>query len=123
MKNTKLMKMVIELDTQKLNTREQSQRVMVQIAIIRKAYGVKNSETDTKVLEFERERVLSDKEVEKEFNDYVGFWNWAINKNDMDKAKEFENKVYYFIEAVRFFDEKLANSFTESFQNTLLEVA
>lgn len=123
MKNTKLMKMVIELDTQTLNTREQSQRVMVQIAIIRKAYGVKNSETNAKVLDYERERVLSDQEVEIAFNDYVGFWEWAIHKNDTDKAKSFENQVYYFIDGVRFFDEELANSFTESFRSLLLEVA
>lgn len=123
MNNIKLMKKVIELDTQTLNTREQSQRVMIQIAIIRKAYGVKNNETNEKVLDYERERVLLDQEVEKEFNDYVGFWEWAIKKNDTDKAKSFENQVYYFIDGVRFFDEELANSFTESFNKTLLEVA
>lgn len=123
MKNTKLMKMVIGLDTQTLNTREQSQRVMVQIAIIRKAYGVKNSETNAKVLDYERERVLSDQEVEKSFNDYVGFWEWAIKTNNLDKAKAFENQVNYFIDGVRFFDEELANSFTESFRSLLLEVA
>lgn len=78
---------------------------MVQIAIIRKSFGVKNGETDAKVLDYERERVLSDQQVEKEFNDYVGFWEWAIKKNDSDKAKSFENQVYYFIDGVRFFDE------------------
>ncbi|MCM3110002.1 hypothetical protein [Lederbergia lenta] len=119
MNNEELMKKVIELDTQTLHTREQSQRVMIQIAIIRKAFGVKNSETDARVLSFERERVLSDKEVEKEFNQYIGFWEWTIKSNNLDKAKTFENQVYYFIEGVRFFNGKLANDFTRSFENIL----
>lgn len=116
MNNKKLMKKVIELDTQTLHTREQSQRVMIQIAIIRKAFGVKNNETNETVLDFERERVLSDTDIEKEFNEYVRYWTWAIDKNDTDKAKTFENMVHYFIDAVRFFDEKLAQGFTQSFQ-------
>lgn len=119
MNNVKLMKKVIELDTQTLKTREQSQRVMVQIAIIRKAYGIKNNESNEKVLDFERERVLPDQKIEKEFNDYFGFWNWAINKNDTDKAKTFESMIHYFIDGVRFFDEELANKFNESFVNAL----
>lgn len=118
MNNVKLMKKVIELDTQTLHSREQSLRVMVQISFIRKAYGVKNNETNEKVLDYERERILTDQEIEKDFNDYIGFWKWA-KTNSTDKAIEYENKINYIIDAVRFFDEKLANSFTESFQNIL----
>jgi len=120
MNNVKLMKKVIELDTQTLQTREQSKRVMVQIAIIRKAFSVKNSETDNKVLDFERERILSDQEIGKEFERYVGFWEWAIKSNDLDKAKSFENQIYYFIDGVRFFDENLAQSFKEQFNKNFL---
>lgn len=119
MNNVQLMKKVIELDTQTLQTREQSKRVMVQISIIRKAFSVKNSETNDKVLDYEREQVLSDQEIGKEFQKYVGFWEWAIKSNDSDKAKSFENQIYYFIDGVRFFDESLACSFTESFENVL----
>jgi hypothetical protein len=119
MNNKDLMKKVIELDTQTLHTREQSLRVMIQISVIRKAFGVKNCETNTKVLDFERKRVLSNQDIEKEFNDYVGYWKWAIKSNNQDKAKVFENQVYYFIEAVRFFDEELAQSFTVSFEDIL----
>ena len=119
MNNKKLMKKVIELDTQYLATREQSQRVMIQIAIIRKAFAVKNSETDEKVLDYERERVLSDQEIEKEFKQYVGYWEWAMKTNNPDKAKSFENQIYYFIDGVRFFDEILAQSFKNSFINIL----
>lgn len=119
MNNKTLMKKVIELDTQTLHTREQSERVMVQIAIIRKAFGVKNIETNNRVLNFERDQVLSSQEIEKEFNEYVGFWDWAIKSNDQDKAKLFESKVRYFIDGVRFFDDKLAKRFKESFTDKL----
>ncbi|WP_405101501.1 hypothetical protein [Oceanobacillus sp. FSL H7-0719] len=119
MNNKKLMKKVIELDTQTLHTREQSERVMVQIAIIRKAYGVKNNETDMEVLDFERERVLTDHEIKEEFEKYIGFWEWAINSNDKDKAKQFENKVNYFIDGVNFFDTVLAQEFTNTFKSLL----
>lgn len=109
MNNKKVMKKVIDLDTQFLATREQSLRVMVQIAIIRKAFGVKNSETDKPVEDYEREIVLSDDDIKKQFNQYMAFWNWAKEKNDMDKAKVFENQIYYFIDGVRFFNDSLAN--------------
>jgi len=119
MNNKKLMKKVIELDTQTLHTREQSRRVMIQIAIIRKAFGVKNSETNAKVLDFERDRVLSDQEIEKEFKQYISFWEWAINLGNEDEARTSETNVYSFIEGVRFFDENLADTFKSSFQKVL----
>ncbi|MDF9530610.1 hypothetical protein [Bacillus cereus] len=114
MRNKKLMGKVIELDTQTLKTREQSARVMVQIAIIRKAFGVKNDETNKPVKDYEREIVLSDDDIKKEFNQYVAFWNRTKDRNDMDKAKEFENQIYYFIEGVRFFNDNLADVFQKS---------
>lgn len=117
MRNKKLMEKVIELDTQTLTTREQSARVMVQIAIIRRAFGVKNDETNKPVKDYERVCVLSDDDIKKEFNEYVSFWNRAKEKNDMDKAKEFENLIYYFIEAVRFFNANLADVFQKAFED------
>ncbi|WCK57420.1 hypothetical protein PP175_25470 (plasmid) [Aneurinibacillus sp. Ricciae_BoGa-3] len=114
MNNTKVMKKVIDLDSQFLATREQSLRVMVQIAIIRKAFGVKNNETNKHVRDYEREIVLSDDDIKKQFNEYMAFWNWAKQKNDMDKAKGFENQIYYFIDGVRFFNANLANEFQQS---------
>jgi hypothetical protein len=108
MRNKKLMEKVIHLDTQFLATREQSTRVMVQIAIIRQAFNVKNTETDEPVKEYEREIVLSDDDIKKEFHEYKSYWDWAIEKNDMDKAKGFENQTYYFIDGVRFFNTNLA---------------
>lgn len=114
MKNTKLMKKIIELDTQPLMSRQQSLRVMVQIAIIRQAFGVKNNESNMPVKEYERKMVLSDKEITKEFNDYAGYLKWAKDKKDLDKTLEYENQLDYFIDAVRFFNESLADKFQES---------
>ncbi len=111
MNNKKLMKKVIELDTQKLHTREQSLRVYVQISIIRKAFGVKNTETNEKVLEFSRERVLSEQEIRNEFIKYIGFWEWAIKTTENGKEREFQNQIFDFIEGVRFFDKELAEKF------------
>lgn len=114
MNNKKLMEKVIDLDTQILHSRQQSLRVMVQIAIIRKAFGVKNDESNMPVKDFEREIVLSDNDIKVEFYQYLKFWNWAKKKKDLDKALEFKNQLNYFIEAVSFFNEKLANELQES---------
>jgi hypothetical protein len=114
MNNKKLMKKIIELDTQTLMSRQQSLRVMVQIATIRKAFGVKNNESNLPIKDFEREIVLSDNDITNEFNQYVNFLKWAKVKNDLDKVLEFENQLNYFIDAVRFFNGKLADDFQES---------
>ena len=125
MNNVQLMKKVIELDKQQLTSRQQAQRVMVQIAIIRKAFGVKNSETDAPVKDFERVIVLTDAEITKEFNQYISFWQWAIKVNSEDKEIEYKNSVKYFIDAVHFFNTELAEKFQSQFNELLnsLEVA
>ena len=89
---------------------------MVQIAIIRKAFGVKNSETDAVVRDYEREIVLSDKEITKQFNDYVRFWEVAKLRQD-DKQHEYKRQVHYFIDGVRFFDSKLAGTYEKEMLN------
>ncbi|MCM3273053.1 hypothetical protein [Paenibacillus elgii] len=111
MRNKEIMKKVIELDTQYLYSREQSTRVMVQIAIIRKAFGVKNDETNKPVLDYERNLVLSDDEIRKELDQYLRFLNWAIEKKDIDKQREFKNQLDYFIDGVNFFNQNLAIEF------------
>lgn len=116
MNNIDVMKKVIELDTQKLYTREQSLKVMMQIAIIRKAFGVKNSETDEEVRDYEREIILNEKEISNEFNKYVDFWEIAKERQD-DKQHEYKRQVYYFIAGVRFFNSELANSFEKEMLN------
>lgn len=111
MKNALLMKKVKDLDTQTLNSREQSARVMVQISIIRKAFGVKNDETNKPVKDYDRDLVLSDEDIRKEFGQYLRFLKWAIEKKDIDKQREFENQINYFIDGVSFFHQNLANEF------------
>lgn len=119
MNNKKLMKKVIELDTQNLGSRQQAQRCMVQIAIIRKAFGVKNAETDLPVKDFEREIVLSSEEITTEFNQYIRFWEWSRKVRNEGKEIEFRNQVQYFIDAVQFFNDDLANTFQTKFNQLL----
>lgn len=111
MRNKQIMNKVIELDTQFLSSREQSTRVMMQIAILRKAFGVKNDETRKPVIDYEREPVLSDDEIRKEFDQYLSFMNWTIDKKDIDKQREFKNQLDYFIDGVAFFNKNLADEF------------
>ncbi|WP_242288941.1 MULTISPECIES: hypothetical protein [unclassified Bacillus cereus group] len=114
MNNKKLMVKLNDLYTQFLATREQSRRVIMQSGIIRRAFGVKEYEIGKPVKDYERKLVLSDDDIREEFNEHISFWNWAKKENDMDRAKEFENIVHYFIDAVRFFNENLAEEFQKS---------
>ncbi|KYC83513.1 hypothetical protein CHCC14598_0049 [Bacillus licheniformis] len=84
---------------------------MIQIAIIRKAFGVKNDETDKPVRDYEREIILSDDEIRKQFNEELNWLNLAKERRDLGDVREFENRVHYFIEAVRFFNASLADEF------------
>lgn len=111
MRNKKLMEKVIDLDTQFLGTREQSLRVMIQIGIIRQAFGVKNDETKKPVRDYERDIILSDDEIRKEFNQELKWINIAKERSDFGGIKEFENRARHFIEAVRFFNASLADEF------------
>lgn len=120
MNNVKLMNEVINMYFQTLHTREQSRRIMVQSSILRKVYGIKEGEIvqGTSIPDYERQRVLSNKEVEDRLNDYIGYYEWALNKGDKDKAFNFKNEVYYFIEAVDFFDKSLALQLKTKFENS-----
>jgi spore coat polysaccharide biosynthesis predicted glycosyltransferase SpsG len=114
MKNKKLMKKVIDLDTQTLRTREQSQKVMVQIAIIRQAFGVKNDETNKPVKDYERKIVLSDNEIRKQFNQQLE-WLTIAKEKKLDQEQYIKNQIRYFIEGCSFFNIDLANEFNQLF--------
>lgn len=114
MNNKKVIAKINDLYTQFLATKEQSQRVIMQSGIIRRAFGVKEYEIGKPIKDYEREIVLSDDDIRQEFNERISFWNWAKSINDLDRAKEFENIVYYFIDAVKFFNESLAEEFQKS---------
>lgn len=111
MRNKKLMEKVNDLGTQNLSTREHSTRVMIQIAIIMKAFGVKRDEINKPVRDYEREIILSDDEIRKQFNEELNWLNLAKERRDLGDVREFENRVHYFIEAVRFFNASLADEF------------
>lgn len=111
MRNKDVLEKVKDLDTQTLHSREQSLRVMVQIAIIRRAFGVKNDETEMPIKDYERNVVLSDDEIRNEFKRYSELLQWAISTNDVDKQTEFRNQIVYFIDGVSFFNATLANEF------------
>ncbi|MCY9367596.1 hypothetical protein MOF14_12715 [Bacillus spizizenii] len=111
MRNKKLMEKVNDLGTQYLSTREHSKRVMIQIAIIMKAFGVKRDEINKPVKDYEREIILSDDEIRKEFFSELKLLNRVKEKNDLEKIREFKNEVHYFVDAVRFFNTTLADEF------------
>lgn len=114
---------VKELATQTLLSREQSLRVMMQDAVIRRAFGVKDDEHEKPFQDYDRQRVMTDDEIRNEFERYKGFYNWAIETNDIDKQTEFRNRINYFIEAVKFFSEDLANEFENNTFNTKNDTA
>lgn len=121
MNNIELMKEVIKLDTENLKSRLHAQKNQLQLSVIRKAFGVKNGETDAKVENYERERIMSDAEIVKEFEKYIGFWKWAKQVQN-NKEYEYKNSILFFIEAVAFFDVKLSETLQNNFQEIELAV-
>ncbi|KAA9007360.1 hypothetical protein F4V43_02415 [Paenibacillus spiritus] len=120
MNNVILMKKVKELMFQTLHSREQSLRVMVQSATICKAFGVKNDEYETEksvAADYERNVVMSDNEIRNDFNKYMGFLKWVIEQNDLDKQREYKNRLHDFVEAVGFFNKELYEEFYQTIYN------
>lgn len=113
MRNKELIQKVKELATKPLYTRDQSSRIMVQIAIIRQAFGVKNNEHENIIRDYERERILSDDDIRKEFEKYLGFLDWSIEIGDAIKKREFFNNTISFIDAVEFFSQDLSDEFNK----------
>lgn len=118
MNNTLLMDKVKELDFQTLHTREQSLKVMTQISVIRKAFGVKNDESNTVATSYERDRVMTNQDIKKDFSDY-GRWITLNRKHGLEERNHednYYNRARYHIEAVEFFDKDLASELKESFK-------
>jgi hypothetical protein len=113
MRNKKLMEKVIDLDTQTLTTREQSQKVMIQIAIIRQAFGVKNDETNQPVRDYERDIILSNDEIKEQFDQQLK-WLAIAKEKKLDQERLLKNQIEYFIEGVSFFNRSLANKLNQS---------
>ncbi|WP_456363693.1 hypothetical protein [Priestia aryabhattai] len=123
MRNKELMEKVNDLDTQVLHTRAQSTKVMIQIAIIRQAFGVKNDESNKPVTDYERDIILSDDEIRKQFNKELEWLNIAKQKNGYGDVEEFRSRIHYFIEAVRFFHTNLADEFENLYMSNLEKIA
>lgn len=118
MNNKLLMDKINELTFQTLHTREQSLKVVTQVAIIRKAFGVKNDESNTVASSYERERVMSNEDIKKDFSKY-GEWITLNRKHGLEERNHEENNyngARNYIEAVEFFDKDLASELKESFK-------
>ncbi|TCI26673.1 hypothetical protein EVJ32_04680 [Exiguobacterium sp. SH5S4] len=114
MNNVTLLNKVKELDFKTLTSREESIRVMTQIAIIRKAFGVRDYESDAPAENYEREIVLTDDQIKEEFNGYMQFKETFEKYGDIGNAKYYESRLHYFIEAVEFFKPELASELKET---------
>ncbi|MGG4105182.1 hypothetical protein AAXB25_14795 [Paenibacillus lautus] len=107
MRNKELMTKIKELATSFGN----ASRIDVQIAIIRQAFGVKNDEHQKMIRDYERKVVLSDDQIREKFQERIRFYKWAVKENNRVRIHEFGNEIFYFIDAVRFFNFNLADEF------------
>lgn len=108
MNNITLMKKVNELNLQKLTSREDSLKVITQIAIIRKAFNVRDVESDTPAKEYERELVMTNDQIKKEFNKLNEFYQDFTKLEYIQESRDYKARMTYFIEAVEFFKPELS---------------
>lgn len=109
MNNITLMKKINELNLQKLTSREDSLKVITQIAIIRRAFNVKDVESDTLAKEYERELVITDEQIKKEFNNLNEFYQDFSKLDYIQESRDYKARMTYFIEAVEFFKPELSS--------------
>ena len=67
-----------------------------------------NEINDNDILDYERQAILTDKDIRKMFNAYIEYLEWATIKNRSDLIYQAKNRIDYFIEGVEFFNNKLA---------------
>lgn len=106
--NKKLMEKVIELGTDQTFMRTEKERIMIQIGVICDAFGVKNNEYKHPIEDYEREMVVTEDAIKKEFNRELR-WLEVAETHYSHKIEDFKNRIKYFIEAVRFFHPRLAD--------------
>lgn len=109
MNNITLMKKVNELNLQKLTSREDSLKVMTQISIIRRAFNLNDVESNTPAKEYERELVMTDKQIKKEFNKLNEFYQDFTKLEYIQESRDYKARMTYFIEAVEFFKTELSS--------------
>ena len=108
MNNVLLMKKVNALNLQKLTSREESLKVMTQIAIIRRAFNVKDVESDTPANEYDRELAMTNDQIKEEFNKLNEFYQDFTELDYIQESRDYKARMTYFIEAVEFFNPKLS---------------
>lgn len=108
MNNVTLMKKVKDLDFHKLTSREDSLKVITQISVIRRAFGVKDVESDTPAKEYERELVMTDDQIKEEFEELNGLYQDFTKLEYIQESRDYKARMTYFIEAVEFFKPELS---------------
>lgn len=110
--NHKLLDLIYQLDHETLKGTEHSIKNMVQISVLRKAFGVKNDESEyrayKKFHDYERLQVNTNKDIINKFNDYIEFYKGLPHQ-------KIENilSIKYYIEAVKVFNNQLASQLLE----------
>lgn len=114
--NHKLLNEVYRLENEKTISRELTIKNMVQIAILRGAFGVKDIETEDKSFmnfkDYERYQVNTNKDIIDNFNDKIDFYH-DLPHSRLDNMV----RIKYLIEAVKFFNEELANELKQISRN------
>lgn len=122
MDNVLLMNKVRELATEHLVSRDDSMRVMEQIAVIRKAFGVKNDEHDLEVTSYDRKRVQSDEDIFYDFSYYPRLIELNEKMGRGSVNTPFIYSMQYYIAGVRFFDEALADKLQLKYDTIIQEM-
>lgn len=91
---------------------QKSTDIMVQLAVLRKAFGVKNDESSKEIVDYERSPIMTPDELTEEFFRYNYGPYQAAKERKSYEEEEYEQRVISFIEAVSFFDKKLADKFS-----------
>lgn len=114
--NHKLLNEVYRLENEILRGREHSIKNMIQVAILRGTFGVKNNETEDKSFvnfkDYERYQVNTNKDIINNFNEYIDFYH-DLPHYRMDNTV----RIKYFIEVVKIFNEELANELNRIARN------
>lgn len=110
--NKKLLTYLTELNFEITKRREDAIRAMVQIGILSDVFDVKNYEYDqegkTDFERYERKSVLSRKDITERLNDKIAYYHFKRG-NNWDTG----SSIKYFIDAIKMFDEELANDLKE----------
>lgn len=100
MNNQELINKVYHLWNKQTRSREDTIKTCVQCSVTRSAFAVKENEIVNNPPEYERSQSLSNEEIKAKYLEYVKL---------SQSFYEYKNKLIYFIEAVSFFNEKLAS--------------